>query len=136
MDVDVDVDERAIARGAPRCERGECHSLLDMAADTAILGSIFITSRAGHGLVPGVIVQQARIGLMHMHMTRHDMLHPHASVHTSFALYIPPDSAFVATEFELLRTALLPWKSVLLMVMSPSELQIAPPWSVVANVDW
>ena len=24
VDVDVDVDERAIARGAPRCERGEC----------------------------------------------------------------------------------------------------------------
>ena len=69
MDVDVDVDERAIARGAPRCERGECHSLLDMAGDTAILGSTFITSRAGHGLVPGVIAQQACIGLMHMYMT-------------------------------------------------------------------
>ena len=69
VDVDVDVDERAITHGARRCERGECHRLLDMVADTAILGSIFMKTCAGHGLVPGMIAQQARIGLMHMHMT-------------------------------------------------------------------
>ena len=67
VDVDVDVNERAIARGAPRCERGECHRLLDMAGDTAaILGSISIKSRVGYGLVLGVIAQQTFIGLMHM----------------------------------------------------------------------
>ena len=45
-DVDVDVNERAIARGAPRCERGQCYRLFDMAGDTAaILGSIAIKSR-------------------------------------------------------------------------------------------
>ena len=67
VDVDVDVDERAIARGAPRCERGECHRLLDVAGDTAAtLGSISIKSRVGYGLVLGVIAQQTFIGLMHM----------------------------------------------------------------------
>ena len=67
VDVDVDVDERAIARGAPRCERGECQRLLGMAGDTAAIpGSISIKSRVGDGLVLGVIAQQTFIGLMHM----------------------------------------------------------------------